>query len=39
MKERDVLRYVSMRLGELSVTTFGLRMMQVWLVGNLASPR
>ena len=39
MKERDVLRSVLMRLGEQSVTTPGLQMMQTWLAGNLASPR
>ena len=36
MKEKDVLKYVSMRLGELSVTTYGVQMMQMWLAGNLA---
>ena len=39
MKERVVLRSVLMRLGVLSVTTSGVQMMQMWLVGNLASPR
>ena len=39
MKERDVLRSVSMRLGELSVTTSGVQMTHEWLADNLASPR
>ena len=39
MTWKDVLKSVSMRLGVQFVTTFGLQMMEMWPVGNLASHR